>query len=196
MVEATHRLRKDHDTVRELFATFEQAHDGGDEARMAELAASVCRELDVHAEVEEQIFYPAVKERGGDDVAETIAEAFEEHHVVQVLIGEIRELQPSDEAFAAKVTVLRETVEHHASEEENELFPQVRAMFDKVELLGLGRRIEEREAALVEGREAEEEILDLESMSKADLYEKAKEQDIDGRSSMTKQELVEAIRTH
>jgi iron-sulfur cluster repair protein YtfE (RIC family) len=195
-VEATHRLRKDHDVVRELFASFEQAHEGGDEARMAELAEGVCRELDVHAEVEEQIFYPAVRDRGGDELADTIAEAFEEHHVVKVLIGEIRELEASDEAFPAKVTVLRELVEHHADEEEQELFPKVRDLFDKVELLGLGRRIEEREAALVDGREEQEEILDLEAMSKADLYEKAKEQDIDGRSSMTKQELVEAIRSH
>jgi iron-sulfur cluster repair protein YtfE (RIC family) len=196
MVEVTHRLRKDHDAVRELFAGFEQAHEGGDEARMTELAATVCRELDVHAEVEEQIFYPAVRERGGEDLAETIAEAFEEHHVVKVLIGEIRELETSDDAFAAKVTVLRELVEHHAGEEETELFPQVQAMFDKVELLGLGRRIEEREASLEGELEAQDEVLDLEAMSKADLYEKAKEQDIDGRSSMTKQELVEAIRSH
>src|SRR5688572_17911825 len=115
-VEATHRLRKDHDVVRELFAGFEQAHEGGDEARMAELAETVCRELDVRAEVEEQIFYPAVRDRGGDELADTIAEAFEEHHVVKVLIGEIRELEASDEAFPAKVTVLRELVEHHADE--------------------------------------------------------------------------------
>jgi iron-sulfur cluster repair protein YtfE (RIC family) len=195
-VDVTHRLRKDHDVVRELFASFEQAHEGGDEARMAELAEAACRELDVHAEVEEQIFYPAVRERAGDELADTIAEAFEEHHVVKVVIGELRELPASDEAFAAKFTVLRELVEHHADEEEQELFPQVRTMFDKVELLGLGRRIEEREAALAEDRDQQEEILDLEAMSKAELYTKAKEQDIDGRSTMTKQELVEAIRTH
>ena len=192
-MEATHRLRKDHDVVRELFASFEQAHAGGDEARMAELAETACRALDVHADVEEQIFYPAVRDRGGDELADTIAEAFEEHHVVKVLIGELRELEASDEAFAAKFTVLRELVEHHVGEEETELFPQVRAMFDKVELLGLGRRIEEREATLVEAREEQEEILDLEAMSKADLYERAKSQDIEGRSSMTKHELIEAL---
>jgi iron-sulfur cluster repair protein YtfE (RIC family) len=208
-VEATQLLRKDHDTVRELFQAFELAHAQDDTARMLELATTVCAELDVHAEIEEQIFYPAVRDQGGDDVADTIAEAFEEHHVAKVLIGEIRDLEPTDEAFAAKVTVLRESVEHHADEEETELFPQVRELFEKVALLGLGRRMEERRFHLREEAGLELDLTtgepepataaaddDLESLTKADLYEKAKEQEIEGRSTMTKQELVEAIRHH
>jgi iron-sulfur cluster repair protein YtfE (RIC family) len=206
-VEATQLLRKDHDAVRELFQAFELAHGRDDTAQMADLATTVCAELDVHAEIEEQIFYPAVRDQGGDDVADTIAEAFEEHHVAKVLIAEIRELAPSDEAFAAKMTVLRENVEHHADEEETELFPKVREMFEKVALLGLGRRMEERrlhlreeaglELDLTAGDSLPEPVADdLDSLTKADLYEKAKEQDIEGRSSMTKQELVDAIRSH
>lgn len=101
----------------------------------------IIKELTVHAEIEEEIFYPAVRSqisKARDEVLESV----EEHHVAEILTEEIRALDPQDETFDAKVTVLIENVRHHKDEEEKELFPQVQKAFPKNELDTPGQRLQ------------------------------------------------------
>jgi len=111
-------LKKDHDTVKDLFEKFEKA-----ESRPAKrkIVIEALAELKVHATIEEEIFYPAVREPVGDD---TMNEADEEHHVAKVLIAELDEMDGQEDHYEAKFTVLAENVRHHIKEEENEVFPK------------------------------------------------------------------------
>ena len=117
-------LTADHNRVRGLFARF-QAAEGENDAQAARLAAKIFEELEVHTKIEEEIFYPAITKLN-DEIHELVTEGIEEHHVVDNLMAEVKGLSPSDEEWAAKVKVLIENVEHHAGEEEEEMFPKVR----------------------------------------------------------------------
>jgi hemerythrin superfamily protein len=99
-------------------------------------------ELETHTRIEEDIFYPAVRDTGDEDLQEVVAESVQEHHVVKVLMREIEDLS-DEEIFAAKMTVLIENVEHHAEEEEQEMFPAVRQQMSEDELDELGQRLEQ-----------------------------------------------------
>jgi len=122
-------LKADHKKVRALFAEFEDATA----RKRAELARTAIQELQVHAELEEGLIYPAI--RAGIEDDEVMNEAKEEHHLVHVLIPELKELEPSDEAFKAKFIVLGELVKHHVKEEEGVMFPQAqKAKIDWEEL--------------------------------------------------------------
>src|SRR6185295_20320440 len=99
-------LKADHKKVKALFAQFQEARPQQQE----DIAQTAIQELEVHAELEEGLIYPAIRQ--GIDDAELMNEANEEHHLVHVLIAELKELDPSDEAFAAKFTVLGELVKH------------------------------------------------------------------------------------
>jgi hemerythrin-like domain-containing protein len=112
-------LREDHAKVKDLFEEFENAEDSREKSRIVQTALM---ELELHAKLEEQVIYPALREQLEDD--ELMAEAVEEHHVVHVLIREIKTLKPSDERFDAKFSVLSESVKHHIQEEEGTMFPQ------------------------------------------------------------------------
>ena len=120
-------LTADHNRLRGLFTRFQAAHENNDITAMGELAEQIFTELEVHTAIEEQIFYPAVHDLS-EELDEVVDEGVQEHHVVDVLIEEARALRPSDAEWVAKLTVLIESVEHHAEEEETELFPQVRMM--------------------------------------------------------------------
>jgi hemerythrin superfamily protein len=131
-MDAIKLLKDDHEKVKSLFRQFEKARS---EDKKKQLADEIMMELEVHSTVEEEIFYPAVREKVGED--ELVAEAVEEHHVVDVLMKEIKELEPSDERFEAKMTVLIENVEHHIEEEEKEMLPDAKKKLGKdVEVLG------------------------------------------------------------
>ncbi len=119
-------LIADHNRVRGVFARFQEAEKSGEVAEMADLAGTIDTELTVHTDIEETVFYPWAHRLSGD-IAEVVDEGIEEHHVVKTLLDEIRDLEPGDPQWVAKVTVVIENVEHHAEEEEAELFPQVRA---------------------------------------------------------------------
>lgn len=175
-------LKSDHDTVRTMFEEFRSAHESDDTETMARICEDVFAELEVHTAIEEEIFYPAVRRAGGEDLGETTDESVEEHHVVDLLMAEIRGLDAGDDAFVAKMTVLMENVEHHASEEEDEMFPQVRQLLDEQRLEELGAELEQAKASHI-----------LSSMSKDELYEQAGQLGIEGRSSMTKDELARAV---
>jgi hypothetical protein len=122
-VDPVELLKEDHEKVRGLFDEFEGTENRRSKMR---IARDTILELDVHAGIEEEIFYPAFRaEIEEEESDEMILEAEEEHHVVHLLIAEIKELLgSSDERFEAKFTVLMENVRHHMEEEENEMLPK------------------------------------------------------------------------
>jgi len=186
-MDALSLLTADHNRVRGLFARFQTAEEAEDTATMAALAAKIITELEVHTSIEEEIFYPAV-DAAGEELHDTVSEGVEEHHVAKTLIAEIKTLTPEDDAWVAKMKVLIESVEHHAGEEEEEMFPQTRKAFDKAALEELGTQLEAAKAALGAPTAADKEHLSTE-----ELKSLATEQEIPGRSSMSREELVATV---
>jgi hemerythrin-like domain-containing protein len=138
-VDAIALLKRDHREVEQMFKRFERAGDGAVKAK-GQLVAAMIEALSRHAEIEELILYPAVREqlpRSGSDVLE----ALEEHHVVKVVLRELEGLDPTAERFDAKVAVMMELVRHHVREEESSLFPKVRAKVGRRELLDMGDQL-------------------------------------------------------
>ena len=113
--DAVALLKEDHRKVEELFAEFEKASGDG---RKQTLAEEICLELSVHAQIEEEIFYPACEGKVDEDL---LKESYVEHDGAKVLIAEIMNGGPSDEYYDAKVTVLQEEIEHHVEEEEKRM---------------------------------------------------------------------------
>jgi hemerythrin superfamily protein len=139
-VDAITLLKTDHKTVEKLFKAFEKAGDRAVKTK-ADTVKSIIEELSVHAAIEEQIFYPAIR----SDVPDTndeVLEALEEHHIVKWVLSELESMTPTDERFDAKVTVLIENVRHHVAEEETELFPTVRKALGRKRLTELGDAME------------------------------------------------------
>jgi hemerythrin superfamily protein len=185
-MDALELLTADHNRVRGLFTRFKAA-EGSNDAQAAQLAKMIFTELEVHTKIEEEIFYPAITKLG-DEIHDLVTEGLEEHHVVDSLMEEVMALTPSDEEWAAKMKVLIENVEHHAEEEEQELFPMVRKATDNDARTELGRQLEARKAALGAPTAA-----DNEHMTTEELQRLAREQEIPGRSSMKRDELVATV---
>ena len=141
-------LKDDHKKVKALLASLEKTTERGAERR-TKLLQQIEAEINVHATIEEEIFYPAYREavKKKDDI-ELYREALEEHHVVDLVMPELKASDPAGEIFGAKATVLKELIEHHAGEEEKEMFKKARAAMDKAELLDLGSRMLERKKQL------------------------------------------------
>lgn len=135
-MDAITLLRNDHKTVEQLFKRFEKA---GDQAHVEkrQVVDRIIEELSVHAAVEEQVFYPVARATvpGTEDIA---LESLEEHHIVKWVLSELVDLDPGNERFDAKVTVLIENVRHHVKEEEQEFFPKVRNELGRKALADLG----------------------------------------------------------
>lgn len=180
-------LIADHNRVRGLFARFRQAHDDEDTPAMGELAGKIFEELEVHTAIEEEIFYPAVHDLS-DELAEVVDEGVQEHHVVDVLMAEARELTPGDAEWVAKVSVLIENVEHHAEEEETELFPPVRSATDPATREDWGARFEAMKAQRGAPTSA-----DAAELTTEQLRQRARDQQIPGRSTMTREDLVATV---
>jgi hemerythrin superfamily protein len=140
-MDAIELLKADHDEVRALFEQFRQAHEAEDMDRMRALQQEIFSELEVHTRIEEDIFYPAVREADEESLGEDVDEGVQEHHVVKVLMREIESVSGED-TFVAKMKVLMENVEHHAEEEETEMFPEVREAMDQERLDQLGAELE------------------------------------------------------
>jgi hemerythrin-like domain-containing protein len=150
-MDAIALLKRDHAEVKELFSQVEELSERATASR-AKLCEKIVRALELHTKIEEGIFYPAFRSRAEDEEErEKILEAFEEHNVAKMLIGELQSLDPSDETFQPKLMVLVESVRHHIKEEEGELFKMARQLFDKEELDELGAELE---TAKSEGGEA------------------------------------------
>ena len=148
--DAVELIKSDHRKVEKLFREFEEAGDRAYKTKQ-ELVAQIVEELEVHATIEEETYYPAVEAKARKDGKELIAEAVEEHHVVKILLGELRSMSSEDEAFDAKVTVLMENVRHHVEEEESELLPQSEKILDGDELTRLGEEMAARKRQLGAG---------------------------------------------
>src|SRR6185436_10788216 len=120
--DALDLLKQDHDAVDKLFKRFEKL--GEDEQGKEDCVSQICEALTIHASIEEEIFYPAVREKlaDGEDVMD---KAEVEHEGVKRLVSELEDLSPGDDLYDAKVTVLGEYVKHHVREEEDEMFPKV-----------------------------------------------------------------------
>ena len=132
-------LKDDHKTVEKLFKQFENAEDGAS-ALKRKLVDSMIKELTIHTYIEEELFYPAAR-AAAPETKDHVLESVEEHHVVVWMLSELSKMDPSDESFDAKVTVLTENVRHHVEEEEQEWFPEVRKAMGRKELQELGAKM-------------------------------------------------------
>lgn len=132
-------LKEDHKKVAAIFEKLEPTTERALKTR-EELFAKLNSELQVHAAVEEQIFYPVLKEAA--ETRDVTFEAFEEHHVVKELLKELSTTPKDSEEWTAKLTVLKENVEHHVEEEEGEMFKKARKVLTDKQAEELGARME------------------------------------------------------
>ena len=146
-MDAIRMLKDDHEKVKALFREFEAAGDRAHKKKQG-IAEKVFAELEVHATIEEEIFYPAAKKKADKEGKELVVEGEEEHHVVKMLISELKALDPQDEHYDAKFKVLTENVEHHIGEEEKEMLPDAEKLLrDRMEQLG--ERMQQRKEELM-----------------------------------------------
>ena len=139
-MKATDLLKRQHRQVEKLFKQCEKTEDPRQRRQFMEQIAS---ELKLHTKIEEEVFYPAVRELGTSKAEEMIDEAFEEHHVVDLVLAELPKVDPEDERFQAKMTVLSELVEHHVEEEEEEMFPMAEKKLGRERMNELGQQMEQ-----------------------------------------------------
>lgn len=142
-------LTADHRKVEMLFDQFEEENDGDDDARRA-IAERICAELTIHAQLEEECFYPWLRENLEEDAMDMVEEAQVEHSTVKELVAQIEGAGEVDATYEAKMKVLSEYVRHHVQEEENEIFEEVRDMQE--ELDELGQEMHARKAELMEAK--------------------------------------------
>lgn len=142
-LEAIEMLKQDHDKVEKAFKQFEKI-DRQDTATCRELAMTVCEDLKIHTSLEEELFYPAVREAIDDD--DIMNEAAVEHETAKMLIEQLENMQEDDPNFHATFTVLGEYVRHHIKEEEGEMFPSARKT--DIDFESLGERMRERKEEL------------------------------------------------
>jgi hemerythrin superfamily protein len=140
-MDAISLLKKDHRAVGVLFRKYEGAGKHAVHEKQ-NLAEQIIKELAVHTSIEEQLFYPAVRELS-ESFNEMVLEALEEHHGAKATLAELRSMTVEDERFDAKMTVLIEGVRHHVEEEESDLFPKVRKAMRREALLALGEGLQE-----------------------------------------------------
>jgi hypothetical protein len=140
--EAIALLRADHKLVSDLFEEYEKTRSN---AKKKSLVKQICMELTIHAQIEEEIFYPAAKKALRDK--ELIPEATVEHATLKDLIAQVEGVEPDGEMFDAKIKVMSEYVKHHVKEEQNELFPKVKA--SNLDLVELGAQLTERKEELL-----------------------------------------------
>jgi hemerythrin superfamily protein len=140
--EAIALLRADHKLVNDLFDEYEKTRSA---AKKKSLVKQICTELTIHAQIEEEIFYPAAKKALRDK--ELIPEATVEHATLKDLIAQVEGVEPDGEMYDAKIKVLSEYVKHHVKEEQNEIFPKVKA--SNLDLVELGAQLTERKEELL-----------------------------------------------
>ena len=135
-------LKADHEAVSQLFAEYEKTHSV---ANKKALVAEICTALSAHAQIEEEIFYPAVKAALKDKLL--VPEATVEHAGVKSLIAQLEGAEPDGEMYDAKVKVLSEYIKHHVKEEQNEMFPKAKAT--SLDMAELGARMAARKDELL-----------------------------------------------
>ena len=186
MPDVIQLLNQDHRKVEELFTEFESTQSW-------EICQQICDELEIHTQLEEEIVYPSLKRI--DSKLEKEAE--KEHDEAKQLVAKIRRGGADSSDLVTTMTKLKEAVEHHVEEEESEAWPKMRQELGQTKLGELGTEVEQRKRELLGAGTTQGStsgsrgrLLDL---TKEELYEKAKEAGIEGRSSMTKDELVDAL---
>ncbi|MGZ8182039.1 MAG: hemerythrin domain-containing protein [Methylobacter sp.] len=143
--DATVLLKNDHELVSGLFTEYEEADSVKEKKRIVE---QICNELTVHAQIEEEIFYPAVKKALKDK--ELIPEAQVEHATLKSLIAQVEGEKPDGEMFDAKIKVMGEYVKHHVKEEQNEIFPKAKST--DLDMMELGAKLSKRKEELIAAR--------------------------------------------
>jgi hemerythrin superfamily protein len=137
-MDALELLKKDHQRVKQLFV---QGQETEDKKRQKQIFKEIKAELEMHARIEETIFYPAMEEH--EELKDMVLESLEEHRQMKAILRELSRLSPSSEKFKPKFKVLRDDVEHHAEEEEEgKMFPKIAKLIDSTELEQLGEELE------------------------------------------------------
>jgi len=143
-MDAIGMLIADHKKVQKAFKDFEKLKEGGSKRGRSDIVRQTCADLTVHTMIEEEIFYPAARKAIKD--MDVMDEATVEHAGAKELIAQLESMQPGDDLYDAKFTVLGESVNHHIREEQNEMFPKVRKT--KLDLNALGEQMAQRKAEL------------------------------------------------
>lgn len=179
----------DHRIVEMLFDSYERSADPYMRVR---LVAKMIEELSVHAVAEEQVLYPVMRRHleGGDELVE---HALAEHGEAKEVLTEIEQMPPASPEFDQKVREMMEEVRHHLEEEEGEHLPKLREAMTSDELTELGRRLRSAKGSAPISPLLEGAVIDLADATRDELYAKAQELDIEGRSDMTKDELARAL---
>ncbi len=141
-------LKKDHKMVKDMFTEFARLAERGTQKKSSLLIAEICQALSVHAQVEEELFYPALRKIRSKELMKLVDEAAEEHHVAKQLTTALGDRQPQEGRTEAKVTVLGEYVLHHVKEEEQEMFKLVKQHLSADALGALGEQVAARRSAL------------------------------------------------
>jgi len=144
--DAIAMLTADHKKVKKLFADFDKLKEAGSDEDKASIVDQICNELKIHTELEEEIFYPAV--RKAIDDGDLMDEALVEHAGAKDLIAQLEDASPEDDLYDAKVTVLGEQIDHHVKEEEGDMFPKAKKA--KVDTEALGATMLKRKITLME----------------------------------------------
>lgn len=139
-------LKKQHEEVSKLFKKYDKLGEDAAEEKQ-ELFEQIADRLAAHTTIEEKFFYPSIKSEGTEDI---VRESLEEHLAAKRLIADLIDLEPDDEAFDAKMAVLREQIEHHVEEEEDDMFKKVRKECSKEQLEDLGLQMEEEYEELMD----------------------------------------------
>ncbi len=139
-------LTADHKKVKQLFSKFDKLKDSGSDEEKSDVVAAICNELKIHATIEEEIFYPAV--RKAIDDSDLMDEALVEHAAAKDLIAQLEDMDSEDDLYDAKVTVLGEQINHHVKEEEGDMFPKAKKA--KVDTAALGAKMLKRKMALMQ----------------------------------------------
>ena len=138
-------LKEDHQKVSGIFQQLEPTTERAEKTR-TELFAKLKEELDIHAQIEESIFYPSIKQAA--ETRKIVLEGFEEHHVIKMLLKELETLPVDTEQWTAKLKVLKENVEHHVEEEEQEMFQKAREVLSEDDINRLGAQMEQAKEQL------------------------------------------------
>jgi hemerythrin superfamily protein len=140
-------LKTDHATVKKLFES-EKKLTKADAKKKEAIFNQIKAVLTVHATIEEEIFYPAVKSARSEHVKDEAREGYEEHKQIKSLLAQIAEITPAEETYDMKIKVLKEDVEHHVKDEETEMFPDAKKFLGEKRLIELGAQLEARKQQL------------------------------------------------
>ncbi len=145
-IDAVEMLKDEHRQVEALFKEYEQLAHGDDLAAKETLATEICEKLTIHAQVEEEVFYPAARQIL--DEQQIIDEAEEEHADAKQLVAELEEMSPDDDAYDKTVKALSDAIAHHVEEEESEMFPKLKEAGMETE--SVGERMAERKQEIMD----------------------------------------------